>query len=311
MTRLGADFSLLLAAAIWGSGFVAQKTATDHIGPLTFVGSRFLLSALLLAPLARIEVRRQKVSLPPGDWRLAASVGLSLFGAITLQQVGMMTTTASNAGFLTALYVPMVPIVAWCLTRATPSRSLVGACLVSVTGAWLLEQKNGAAAWNSGDLWILGSDLLSALQILLISQFLARNARPFLLSFLQNAICALLGLLGGLVFEPVVLSGILAAGPMILYAGLLSGGVAFTLQIVAQSHTPAAEAAIIMSLESVFAALAGAVLLGDHLTGTAILGCGLILLGVVLVQLAPLMKRNSLEASFPPPHDGRPESDQG
>jgi len=137
---------------------------------------------------------------------------------------------------------------------------------------------------------VIFSDIFFALQIILVARFLRKGNRPFLLSFLQYLVSGVIGLVIGALVEPVEISGILAAGPAILYAGLLSGGVAFTLQIIAQRHTPAAEAAIIMSLESVFAAIAGAVMLGDRLQTNGIIGCVLILAGVVLVQLVPSEK---------------------
>jgi drug/metabolite transporter (DMT)-like permease len=286
MARLRADLLLLLAALIWGSAFVAQKTANDSMGPLMFVGCRFILSAALLAPLAWIESRRSAVGVSVRDCRLGLVIGFCLFGTMAMQQIGMVTTSVTNAGFLTALYVIMVPILGWLVTRAAPRPVIVIACVVSLSGTWLLEQNGAVQQWQSGDLWVLASDLACALQILLVGQFLGRTNRPYLLSFAQYAVTGMAGLILGLLLEPVMLAGIWRALPSILYAGLLSGGVAFTLQIVAQRHTPAAEAAIIMSLESVFAATAGALLLHDRLSDTAYAGCALILLGVIVVPLS-------------------------
>lgn len=287
---------LLLAAFIWGTAFVAQKSANASMGPILFVGCRFMLSAALLAPLAWFEAKGGAKSLTRGEWRQAINVGMSLFGALAMQQIGMLTTSATNAGFLTAIYVVMVPIVAWFMTRRLPKASVAIACALSLAGAWLLEQ-NGANGWSVGDLWVLLSDFLSALQIILVARFLTHCNRPFLLSFVQYLVCGLIGLVGGVLTEPVELNGIIAAGPAILYAGLLSGGVGFTLQIIAQRHTPPAEAAIIMSLECVFAALAGALLLGDQLTLYGGAGCAVILAGVLLVQLAPLFLADRQTAS--------------
>jgi drug/metabolite transporter (DMT)-like permease len=172
-----------------------------------------------------------------------------------------------------------------------------------LAGAWLLEQGGESTAWGLGDALILFSDIFQALQIILVERFLARHSRPLLLSFLQYAVITVLAFSGALAFEPISLAGIWAVMPSILYAGVLSGGVAFTLQIVAQRQTPAAEAAIIMSLESVFAALSGAWLLGDRLALTGMIGCALILAGVLLVQLVPLLRRNNLEPEPSPPQD--------
>jgi drug/metabolite transporter (DMT)-like permease len=310
MNRFRADLSLLVAALIWGTAFVAQKTANQSMPPILFVGCRFTLSALLLAPLAWFETRRLGASPASADWRLGGLVGLCLFGSVALQQVGMLTTTATNAGFLTALYVPLVPLVLWLSTRKLPSLAVATACAVSLAGAWLLAG-GGAGGLNRGDLIVLASDLFFAVQIILVPRFLATGDRPYLLSFIQYAVSGIGGFALAASFEPFDTAGIASAAPSILYAGAVSGGIAFTLQIVAQRHTPAAEAAIIMSLESVFAALAGAWLLGDRLSFGGIAGCVLILTGVLLVQLAPLSRRNPLAAAKAAPQDASPENDRG
>ena len=303
MIRLKADLSLLLAALIWGTAFVAQKTAVATIGPLLFLGCRFLISTALLAPVAWGETRRRTEPLSGSDWKLALGVGLSLFAGMAIQQIGIVSTTTTNAGFLTAIYVVMVPPVAWVLLRKRPTWLVVASCSVSLVGAWLLEQGGESTSWGLGDALVLFSDIFQAVQIILVEKFLARHSRPLLLSFVQYAVITVLAFAGAFAFEPIVPAGIWAVMPAILYAGVLSGGIAFTLQIVAQRHTPAAEAAIIMSLESVFAALSGAWLLGDRLAPAGLFGCALILAGVLLVQLVPLLRRNTLEPPRPPPQD--------
>ena len=308
MVRLKADLSLLLAALIWGTAFVAQKTAVATIGPLLFLGCRFLISAALLAPLAWRESRRCVDPLTGSDWKLALGVGLSLFGGMAIQQIGIVSTTTTNAGFLTAIYVVMVPVVAWVLLRKRPTWLVVASCSVSLVGAWLLEQGGESSSWGYGDGLVLFSDIFQAVQIILVERFLARHSRPLLLSFVQYAVITVLAFAAAFAFETIEPAGIWAVMPSILYAGVLSGGIAFTLQIVAQRHTPAAEAAIIMSLESVFAALSGAWLLGDRLGPTGLFGCAMILAGVLLVQLVPLLpkrtqKTNQLEPSAAPPQD--------
>jgi drug/metabolite transporter (DMT)-like permease len=162
---------------------------------------------------------------------------------------------------------------------------------VSVIGAWLLTDDGSARHWSFGDLLVVLADFAWALAITLIGDFLQRTHRPFFLSFVQYGITAVLALGVGLIFEPVSTSGIGIAMPSILYAGLLSGGVAFTLSVIAQKYTPPAEASLIMCLESVFAALAGAVMLHERLTFIAGVGCALILLGVVLVEVGPALVR--------------------
>ena len=291
MTRLRADLLLLLTAFIWGTAFVAQKYANDSMPPVTFVGARFLLSALALLPFMLYERRRETRPLSRRDWLQAVIIGLCLFTGGALQQVGLLTTSATNAGFLTALYVVLVPFMVWAIVGQRPRALVLLACAVSLAGAWLLADDGQAKHWALGDVLMVVSDLAWALAITMIGIFMQRTHRPFFLSFAQYAITAVLGLAAGLVFEPVSLAGVGTALPALLYAGLLSGAVAYTLGVIAQKHTPAAEAALIMCLESVFAALAGAVMLHERLTLPATVGCGLILLGVVLVEIGPALLR--------------------
>ena len=297
MTRLRADLLLFLTAFIWGTAFIAQKDANHSMGPITFVGSRFLLSALALIPLVIYEMRRSGTALSRKDWNQAVLVGLCLFAGAALQQVGLVTTTATNAGFLTALYVVLVPFMVWGLTRARPRALVLVACLISIAGAWLLTDDGTARHWELGDVLVVLADFAWALAITVIGDFLQRTHRPFFLSFAQYSITAVLGLVAGLIFEPFSPAGFAAATPAILYAGLLSGGVAYTMQIVAQRYTPPAEASLIMCLESVFAALAGALMLHERLTITAGVGCGLILLGVIMVETGPALMRYVNRAS--------------
>jgi len=295
MHRLRADLLLLLTAFIWGTAFIAQKNANESMGPILFVGARFLLSTLMLLPLALYEARKCGTVLTRKDIVQAGLIGLCVFTGAVLQQIGLVTTTATNGGFLTALYVVIVPFIVWLLTRQRPRSIVVLACMISIVGAWLLTDNGHANTWNLGDLLVVFADVAWAMAITLIAVFLPRTDRPFFLSFAQFAVTAVLALVCGLIFEPVVIPGISLALPAILYAGILSGGLAYTLQIIAQKHTPAAEAALIMSLESVFAALAGALLLSERLTPLATVGCALILLGVIVVELGPgLLRRVKL-----------------
>lgn len=291
MTRVRADLLLVLAALIWGTAFIAQKHANDSMGPLSFVGVRFLLSFIALAPLALHEsARSDGPALGKGDLGLAGLIGLCLFIGASLQQIGLATTTATNGGFLTALYVIFVPFIVWMLTGARPRFAVLAACVVSLTGAWFLTEQGPFGRWATGDALLVLADIGWAAAISLVPIFLGRADRPFFLAFAQYGVVALLGLALGLSVEPFSTTGLIEAAPAILYAGLCSGGVAFTLQILAQKYTPAAEAALIMSLESVVAALAGALLLSERLTGPAVFGCALILLGVVLVEAGPAME---------------------
>lgn len=289
MTRLRADLTLLLVAFIWGAAFVAQKFANDSMGPLSFVGARFMLSCIAIAPLAFFEHNTEK-SPPLGkaDLALAALLGLCLFIGSCLQQIGLVTTTATNGGFLTALYVIVVPLILWMMSGVPPRLVIVVASVLSIAGAWLLTAKGELQQLTAGDVLILISDVAWAVWISLVPLFLSRTHRPFFLAFAQFGVTAVLGAIAGLSLETVSGEGLVKALPAILYTGLFSGSLAFTLQIFAQKHTPPAEAALIMSLESVFAAGAGAVLLSERLTSLAARGGLLILLGALLVEAGPL-----------------------
>ncbi|MBG0798784.1 DMT family transporter [Methylocystis sp. L43] len=287
MSRLRADLLLVLAAFIWGTAFIAQKNAGELMGPITFVGVRFLLSCAALVPLALYESRHSESCLKKGDLALAGLIGLCVFLAAALQQVGLATTTATNGGFLTALYVVLVPVFVFAQTGVRPRQVVLVAGLGSIVGAWLLTDSGQLQSWTSGDALVLIADIAWAAGISLVPTFLARANRPYFLAFAQFGVIGVLGTVVGLGGEPFSLEGLIAALPSILYAGLCSGGIAFTLQIVALNYTPAAEAALIMSLESVFAALAGVILLSERLTASAMVGGLLILLSAVFVEAGP------------------------
>jgi len=264
VSRLGADGLLLATAFLWGVTFVAQKYATATMPPLAFVAARFAVSAAALAPFALWEFRRKPHAPSRDEWRLALAIGLTLFLGTSLQQAGIETTSATNAGFLTACYVVLTPFVVWMLTGARPRAIVAAAGLVSLIGAWLLASGGGFDPPNVGDALVLLADFAWATGIALTPIFLARSGRPLLLAFVQYAVCAGLAALGSAVLESTSLEALVATAPTILFSGVVSGAIAYTIQIFAQAHTPAAEAALILALESVFAALAGALLLGER-----------------------------------------------
>jgi drug/metabolite transporter (DMT)-like permease len=290
---LRADAALLTAALLWGVAFVAQRVAEGVVPPLGFVAARFAISALVLAPLAAFETWRAAARFDAQAWRVAIWISLTLFVGSALQQIGLATTTVTNGGFLTACYVVLVPIAVWLLTGRLPRSVVAVACLLSTAGAWLLASGGGSARPMSfGDGLILLSDVAWALGIALTPMFLARQPRPFTLAFLEYAICGAFAAGAATTFEPVRAADFVAGLVPLLYTGVISGGVAFTTQIVAQAYAPPAEAALILSLESVFAAIAGAILLAERLTVAATVGCALILFSVLMVELgAPLLAR--------------------
>lgn len=297
MTRFNADLLLMLCAFIWGTAFVAQKDLHAAAWPGLFVCSRFAISALLLLPLAVREARRDGGAHPAGPrhWALALIIGGCLCLGATMQQVALTGTTATNGGFLTAVYVAFVPFAVWLIAGTAPRPAVLGACAVTVAGAWLLAGHGKAQGWGRGDAILLLSDLVWALHITLIARFLGQLNRPYLLCFVQYTVTALGAGAYAWLAEQARLADVLSALPAILYAGIASGGIAYTLQIVAQRHAPAAEAALILSLESVFAAIAGALVLRERLTPMAALGCLLIFTGAVMVELAPALRRSVLQ----------------
>jgi drug/metabolite transporter (DMT)-like permease len=290
MSRTQANLMMLLAALIWGTTFVAQRLGMNDVGPYTYTGIRFLLGALFVMPLAWREyltLSARGVRLTRRDFLIWGGIGLLLTGGAILQQIGIVTTTASNAGLLTALYVPLVPILGWLLHRHAPHWSLWPAVTGSLYGTYLLSGAE-MSALNTGDLWVIASTLFWAGHVLYIGRVAAAKGTPILLAMTQFLVCGVFSTLMGLALETPSTGGLIAAIPAILYGGLLSVGIAYTLQVVAQRHTHASDAAILLSSETLFAALAGAIYLGERLSPMQMSGGGLILASILLVQLLPL-----------------------
>ena len=294
MSRLKADLLLLLAALIWGAAFVAQKEALAHIGSYTFIAARFSLSALLVLPLAWREHRRASVAQTLFTAPLAADLALlclAFSGAVISQQVGMEDTSVTNAGFLTGLYVLFVPIICRLIYRQKISAWIMPAALLSVAGVWLLSGGTFKAHLLSGkgDMLVLLCAVGFAFQVTLIGRLMHRIRAPLQMSCLQYGAVAILSAIAALVFEHPDMNNILAAWLPIVYAGVLSGGIAYTLQAVAQQYTPAEDSAVILSAESVFAAGAGALLMHDRLTLQGGIGCGLIIGAILMVECGPYL----------------------
>ncbi len=286
LKALKAELLLLLAAVIWGFAFVAQRVGMEHVGPFTYNGVRFVLGALSLLPLLLIG-RRSGVSLYPGGWRPILTggllAGLLLFAGASLQQVGIVYTTAGKAGFITGLYVVIVPLLGLLWGHRTPWSTWTGAAL-AVAGLYLLTVTDDLALAEGDGLVLIGA-LFWAGHVLVIGWLSGRRLDPVLLACLQFVVCAVLSLAVAVAFEPIGLAGLEGAALPILYGGLLSVGVAYTLQVVAQRDAPPAHAAIILSLETVFAALGGWLLLQETLSGRGLIGCGLMFAGMLLSQL--------------------------
>ncbi len=286
MTRLRADLLLLFAAAIWGLAFVFQKTAMDVLDPCAFLAARAILAALVLAPLAFFEHRRAAVPRPVQNiLPIAAMAGLAFFIAGALQQYGLKTATATNGGFLTALYVVLTPPLAWLLRGTRPGPVLVPAVALSAAGTWMLGGGTFAAL-SYGD-WLIAACAVFWAGHVLLSERGSTFDRPVLFTCLQFVVVAVLASLGAALTESVTLAALNAASGEIIYVGLLSSALTFTILTLALKYAPASEAAVIVSTESLFAALAGAILLGERLTPVAWAGATLIMAAVILVQAGP------------------------
>lgn len=291
--KLRADGLLMLTALIWGTAFVAQRMGMDHVGPFTFNGVRFALGALALAPLIRwMKATRRREGGGEGVStgrivRCGALAGCVLFAGAALQQVGIVHTTAGKAGFITGLYVVMVPLFGLALGNRAGLGTWIGAVGAAV-GLYLLSVNEDFTIAYGDVLELIGA-VFWAGHVLLIGRLSPGmdGVDAVRLAAAQFVVCSLLSLGAALSFEPVSLAGISAAAVPILYGGLLSVGVAYTLQVVAQRDADPAHAAIILSLEAVFAAVAGYFLLGEVLALRALIGCGLMLGGMVLSQLRP------------------------
>lgn len=286
MSRGGANALLLVVSLIWGTTFVAQQLGMAHVGPLIYTGVRFLLGALIVLPLALREHARlfdRGVRLERNDLLAAGGLGVLLCLGVVFQQIGIAGTTVSNAGFLTALYVPLVPLLGWLVDRVPPARMLWPAAIGCFVGTFLLGGGT-ISGFNDGDLWIIASTVFWAAHVLWVGRVAARKHNPVSVAFIQFVVCGLLSTGVGLVMETTTLTGLWNALPAILYGGLLSVGIGYTLQVIAQRHTGPTEAAILLSAEILFAALAGALYLGERLAPIQLAGGLLIFACIVGVQ---------------------------
>ncbi len=304
---LRADILLFITAIIWGFAFVAQRVGMDHVGPLTFNGVRFALGALALVPLILHLEKKRTPSTATATTAVTANkkhlaiggglLGLALFCGSSLQQIGLAgpqlaefgfeASTAGKAGFITGLYVVFVPIFGLMLAQRPGWGTWLGASLAAI-GMYLLSVTTDMTI-SFGDFLILIGALFWAGHVLLIGKLSPGMdaVDAIKLSTIQFVICAVLSLIGALATEEITLVGLQGAALPIAYGGLMSVGIAYTLQVIAQRDAQPAHAAIILSLEAVFAALGGWMMLNEMLSVRALIGCGLMLVGMLLSQLKP------------------------
>ncbi|MEF2144250.1 MAG: DMT family transporter [Desulfovibrionaceae bacterium] len=289
-SALKSDFLLLITALIWGTAFVFQKTGMDYLGPFSFNGIRFVLGSVALTPLVIFSLKRTAPAAYQQQrgsgiyfWG-GALAGCVLFGGAALQQIGIMTTTAGNAGFITGLYVVITPIMGLLFRQRPGWGTWLGASL-AVVGLYLLSIQQDMSI-SQGDLYVLVGAFFWSAHMILIG-WLAPRMNPLALAQAQFMVCGLLSLSVALCTETITWHAVLGAGDAILYCGLMSTGVAYTLQVVAQQEADPAHASIILSLEAVFAAVAGWIVLSELLGMREMAGCGLMLAGMLLSQLRP------------------------
>lgn len=287
--KLIGSLSLVAATVVWGFAFIAQSVGMDLIGPFTFQAVRCLLAVVVLIPAAFLLERKSEgfsASVKKWQnkklWRSGVLCGLCLFVAASLQQIGLLETDAGKAGFLTAMYIVLVPVFGLFLGRKV-SKNVLISVLLAVIGLYLLSCA-GVERINAGDLCLIGCAVAFAVQILCIDR-VAQGLGGVRLNCIQSLTVALLSLPFAFATETIVPADLLACWIPLCFAGVLSMGLAYTLQITAQQKLEPTIASLLMSLESVFAALGGWWLLGERMTSAELLGCALVFSAVILSQL--------------------------
>ena len=277
------DILMLVASAIWGFAFVAQRIGMDYVGPFIYNGIRFALGSLILLPYVLIKRKNLSGKRPVKSYLPGCIItGVVVFCGATLQQIGIIYTSAGKAGFITGLYVILVPIFGIFLHKKTHTGTWIGG-LLAIIGLFLLSVK-GDFTISAGDLLILGSAVFWAFHLYLVDEMTSKISAIFL-AFIQFAICSIFSLVCAFLFETTSVKSIFDAAMPILYGGLLSVGIAYTLQVIAQKKAHPAHAAIILSLEGVFAVIGGIIILNESLEFKGLAGCFLMLAGMLASQM--------------------------
>jgi drug/metabolite transporter (DMT)-like permease len=290
---LKSNILLFITAIIWGFAFVAQRAGMEYIGPFTFNAARFTLGSLSLIPLLYISRRKKlkrKIIFPENNNTLllgGLSAGIVLFLGSSFQQTGLVYTSAGKSGFITGFYIILVPILGLFVKQKTSYITWIGA-IIAVVGLFFLSIDEKLVI-NIGDVLVLIGAFFWAIQILVIGYF-SNKIDPFQLAFSQFVFCAIFSFIAAFSTEAINILNILDAWLPILYAGFFSVGIAFTLQVVAQREANPANAAIIMSLEAVFAVIGGWLVLNETIPVRGLIGCALMLTGMIVSQLYLLTK---------------------
>lgn len=293
--ELKSSMILLITAAIWGFAFVAQRVGSKYIGPFTFNGVRFFLGSISLIPLIIYSDKKEKnIKSNTNGWQAAILSGIMLgcvlFLAASLQQIGLVYTTAGKAGFITGFYIVLVPIFGILLKHHIGVSTWLGVVL-AMLGLYLLSVTNEFTI-GMGDLFEIAGAVFWAIHILLIDHY-TKKANVFKLSFVQFFTCAILSMIISLSFEKTTIKGLNMALIPILYGGICSVGIAYTLQAIGQKHSKPSHAAIILSMESFFAAIGGVIILHENLGLRGYLGCALMLSGMILSQVQNFSKSSN------------------
>ena len=295
--QLFSNICLIVAALIWGTAFVAQTTGMEHIGPLTFTNLRFLIGGLIVLPLAVKEIPNFKRSLNKKLIIIILLTGLSLLMGTYLQQYALQYTKIGNAAFLTILYVPFVPIISRFILKKRIHWSIWVSVSICLVGSYYLTVGNSFEA-QFADFLVVVCAIFFALHCILIDEYFEIVNAPFTLATSQFLLCFLYSLPFVFIFEDPSLKGIYMELFELLYVGVMSSGIAYTLQIFGQRYVKPSTAAITFSLEGVFGSLATWIILSQMLTTTQIFGCFLILLGVLTAQLIPLINKEAASSRY-------------
>lgn len=294
MSAMKANILLLLAAAIWGLAFVAQRVGMDYVGPFTFNGFRFALGAASLLPLIwYYRNNDQQQTAKVSAIKAGFLVGLILFSGASLQQIGLVYTTAGKAAFITCLYIVIVPILGVFLRQYISLTNWVSSG-IAVVGLYLLCVKENFYI-SYGDLLQLAGAFFWSAHILLIDYFAARVKNVLHLTFFQAATCSALSLLTASWLETITLTGLIECIIPLLYGGIGSVAIAYTLQAIGQKYSQPSHAAIIMSMETVFAAVGGFIVLGERLSFQELMGCLLMFAGMLLTQVKGVQSTPAVE----------------